>query len=354
MAVNEAIATSTIPHSPLFQIRQTPHAGRAVFATRLIAKETALTIASDLSLNIILRAYRKEVCAHCFLYNLGSTLPVRCALTGFVFCSPPCLAAWRQNAGNVGVAAWTAAEILSKSRSGDLRSEDWSMVDPDLPRPIPGEIVVAWEGVKLRAELIRRARAGAEGKMYRKAVSSALSIGVDPDVLAFCVCAVLERHRAPEHWAQLLELVPDATPYHNTADLEAFTRSYLQMLAVLPAELLEVVTPETLIVASSRDSHNVFGIRSLGDEGSELFGYGCWGGASFFNHSCGPNVRKERVGREWRFVVDKEVRDGEELCISYLSVDERLLETGGRKEKLSKAWGFECRCPRCEGKDAVK
>jgi SET and MYND domain-containing protein len=186
-------------------------------------------------------------------------------------------------------------------------------------------------------------------KQHRKAVSNALQQKISPDVMSFIVSGILWRYIASSDWEKVLALAEDQTPYHSTDDLTAFTRSYLHLLAILPLPLLPFCTPETIILLSSRDSHNSFGIRSLEDDGSEFFGYGCWPAASYFNHSCGPNVEKSREGRVWYFRAGGAIGQGEELNITYLSGEERRLSRGKRMEILKRNWGFECGCRRCEG-----
>jgi SET and MYND domain-containing protein len=51
----------------------------------------------------------------------------------------------------------------------------------------------------------------------------------------------------------------------------------------------------------------------------------------------------------WWFVVFWVVGVGEELCISYLSGEERGMGRVKRRERLRATWGFECGCGRCEG-----
>mgnify|MGYP004510509265 CR=1 FL=1 len=282
---------------------------------------------------------------------------------GFAFCSEECQAAWTQCNGDVGVQAWTAVEALVKKRS----KEDDEMVEADLPRPSSEEIRRAWESVKAQADLIRTAReaerpkssaiAGPEAKedepvqitkQHRKAVSKALQQKLSPDVMSFIVSGIVWRHNCPGDWERVLTLANDKTPYHSADDLQAFVRSYLHLLAILPLQLLPLVTTETIILLSSRDSHNSFGIRSLEDDGSEFFGYGCWPAASYFNHSCGPNIEKNREGRVWYFRAGCDVEAGEELNITYLSGEERKLSRGKRMQTLKRNWGFECGCRRCE------
>jgi SET and MYND domain-containing protein len=237
--------------------------------------------------------------------------------------------------------------------------EDSDMVDTDLPRPKAKEIQQAWGNVAAQAALIRAAREseqtipGEEAavpitKQHKKAVSKALQENITPDVMSFCVSGLVWQYLHPEQWERVEALADDKTPYHSSDDLGAFTRTYLHLLAILPLPLLPLLTVETLITLSSRDSHNSFGIRSLEDDGSEFFGYGCWPAASYFNHSCGPNIRKNREGRTWFFRAGRDIEKGEELCITYLSGEERKLSRGKRLLRLKKTWGFDCACERCE------
>jgi hypothetical protein len=344
------------PVSHLFQVRHTPTAGRAVFATQDIPEDTLVWQSEDLTLSVLLREYRREVCGQCFNYDYGRDLSIRDKAVGFAFCSKACQEKWHEEQGEIGVQAWTAVEDLVRKRS----KEDCDMVDADLPRPKKMEINKAWEDVAAQAALIRTAREAEEAdavsgkpgvplsKQHKKAVSKALQGRVTPDVLSFCVSGILWRHLHPEHWERLEALANDKTPYHSSEDLEAFTRAYLHLLAILPLALLPLVTAETLLTLSQRDSHNSFGIRSLDDEGSEFFGYGCWPAASYFNHSCGPNIEKKREGRIWYFRAGRDIAKGQELCITYLSGEERKLSRGQRMLRLKKTWGFDCACERCE------
>jgi hypothetical protein len=350
------------PVTVLFEIRNTPNAGRAVFASQDIPAGDLLWRSDDLTLSVLLREYRREVCGQCFEYEYGRDLSVRAQTVGFAFCSKDCQERWKQWNGDVGVQAWTAIEKLVKGRS----KEDNEMVDTGLPRPTSNEIKKAWESVAAQAALIRTAREGDQTKsnpvdgdvierepvqltkQHRKALQKALQQRISPDVMSFCVSGIVWRYNCPQDWEKFLALADDQTPYHSADDLQAFIRSYLHLLAVLPLPLLPFVTPETIFLFSSRDSHNSFGIRSLEDEGSEFFGYGCWPAASYFNHSCEPNIEKNREGRTWFFKAGKDIEKGEELNITYLSGEERQLSRAQRMLRLKKNWGFDCGCTKCK------
>lgn len=110
-----------IPHgapvSPLFAVQETPSAGRAVFATLDIAKGTPLWVADTPSANVILREYRRELCAQCFTYNRGREWKIRDNSVGFAFCSISCRQQWMDALGEEGVQAWKAVEKLNKGCS---------------------------------------------------------------------------------------------------------------------------------------------------------------------------------------------------------------------------------------------
>ncbi|KZL85579.1 protein lysine methyltransferase [Colletotrichum incanum] len=350
-----------------FEICDTPTAGRAVFATQDIDANTLLWRSDDLTVSSLLQEYRREVCGQCFGYNCGRDLSIQDHTVGFAFCSGECQRIWKQETGEVGVQAWTEVKKLVKKKS----KEDNEMVDIDLPRPTAKEIAQAWEETTAQADLILTFRmadlagdardegglqmlaadgngGGVITKRHRKAVQKALQQPIHADVMGFCVSGIIAQYKNPQRWKHVLSLAVDSTPYSSTDDLHAFTRTYLHLLAILPLPLLPFTTPEALLLLSSRDSHNAFGIRSLEDEGSELFGYGCWPAASYFNHSCGPNVEKKREGRAWEFKTARNIGKGEQLCITYLGGEERKMSRETRMLTLRRNWGFECGCKRCE------
>ncbi|TQN63901.1 putative protein lysine methyltransferase SET6, partial [Colletotrichum shisoi] len=346
--------------SVYFEIRKTPTAGRAVFATRDIDANTLLWRSDDLTISSLLREYRREVCGQCFGYNYGRDLSIQDQTVGFAFCSGDCQRVWQQEAGEVGIQAWAEVKKLVSKKS----KRDDELVDIDLARPNENEIAQAWEGTKAQAALIRTLRTaelmddarngdepqtltvkgntgGLITKQHRRAVQKALQQPVQADIMGYCVGGIIAQYENPQKWEHLLSLAVDSTPHSSAGDLEAFARTYLQLLAILPLPLLPFTTPESLFLLSSRDSHNAFGIRSLEVEGSELFGFGCWPAASYFNHSCGPNVEKKRVGRAWEFRAADDVEKGEELCITYLGGEERKLSREARTSTLRRNWGFK-------------
>jgi Zn finger protein HypA/HybF involved in hydrogenase expression len=360
----------TLPRTNLFEVKDTPTSGRGVFATQTLPAGTSLLQTSLLPASVIVRNYKREVCAQCFIYQRGRNLKTRSTEIGHSFCSQECLQSWTADIGPAGVQAWIAIEgfIKSKSTQKNGFSNGTGNADEELPdinatRPNKEGIQIAWDSISSTAHFILEARNGSTRKPHRRALTSVLAISPSPDILSFLLSATLSRSNITllppsesvvgAEWETLLQLVPDSTPYATSQDLQIAMQSYLHLLALLPLSILPYATPEAFLLLAERDSHNSFGIRSLDDGGDEFLGYGVWPLASFFNHSCSPNVGKRRVGRAWDFWTSRSIAKGEELCISYMGGDEVDLDVVERRLRLSETWVFECGCERCGSEDVV-
>ena len=99
-----------------------------------------------------------------------------------------------------------------------------------------------------------------------------------------------------------------------------------------------------------REMSNSFGIWDP-SEGSdqELLGWALHPKAVYFNHSCEPNIRKVRQGRNMVFIAEHNIEEGEELCITYGSVAEPVEE---RRNRLLENYSFWCQCSRCTRESA--
>lgn len=357
--------SSSLTASPLFEIRENSFSGRGIYATRAIAKNTLLFETSDIAARVIYREYRKEGCAQCFKYDGGRDWKIRDVATGTVFCSEVCQATWtEQDARDNGIqaAALSAVEGLGKrGKDGDEYAEV-----PDAARPTESEIEAAWTQAEEVATRIRNARTCEHAsKADRKAVAQALAKAPLRDILSFLLSGVLCAALEPEMWEGVLDLVDVETPYRLPHALQFHITSYYHLLACCPVALLPNIKADNLRTLARKGAHNVFNIwsqdlltstststsTSTTDStatGSECLGYALWPSASYFNHSCAPNVHKQRNGRTWKFWAQENVEPGQELCITYLGGDEKEMSRGERVEKLRGNWGFECACLRCK------
>ena len=352
------MAQSRLTNATLFTITETQSAGRGAFPISSLPAGTRLLATNIIPAHVILREYRKEVCGQCFTYEHGRAIKIRDGRLGIYFCSEACQLGWRASATDAEIAAIESIESFVKNKSKTLKSPVYDGVNggflPDASsvRPSVEQINYSWNSISSTADFIRRARAGSQAKPHRRALQAVLTVPPSPNVLSFLLSAILTHALRPDAWRRLTQLVPDEIPYSSPTDLENNVYAYLQLLALLPTDLLPHVQPKTCRTVVERDSHNSFGIRSIDDDGDEYFGYALWPEASFFNHSCGPNVAKKRTGRSWEFWLLRDVKAGQELTISYLGGEENELGFAERRRRLRNTWGFECQCERCDLEDA--
>ncbi|KAK6435973.1 Histone-lysine N-methyltransferase set-6 [Oleoguttula sp. CCFEE 5521] len=328
------------PSSDFFEVRDIPNAGRGVIARRSLPTATQILSTSNLAAHVVFREYRKEVCAQCFHYDRGRTLAVRDVETGRVFCSRECCDEWVEDQGEIGVEAWRALETWVKARGGAL----WCTATAQTAGDRPGieEISAAWVEVQ-DVRVTKADESRAEAKERRKMLQRITSGAIDPDILAYLLSGILFVSRYPALFlSDVLDLAMDPTPYRTASDLTSHTSSFLQLASLLPPSLVPQCTTSATQTLISAASHNSFGIRAGSEEDMEEYmGYALYPLASYFNHSCGPNVAKQRKGRKWEFWTSREVKEGEELCISYVGGDEKGLDLKGRRERLERTWGFE-------------
>lgn len=233
-------------------------------------------------------------------------------------------------------------------------------------------IQAVWEYAEAQASELRQARTTSTlTRAHRAVLTKTKSLKPDPDILSYILSGILAAYRAQKsmgglHQVSSQTLLPSLfalaehtdvfvhTPTSSSPLLD-YTASYLVLLAILPPPFLHLVTTDLIVNLASRASHNAFSIRPEGDtdgeQSGEFLGWGVWPEASFFNHSCRPNVRKERLGRCWSFMVDahgsSEVEAEEQLCITYLGGDEQDIDVNERRQRLLTQWGFWCSCNRC-------
>ena len=333
--------------NPLHAIRDTPGSGRGVFAKQFISASAQLLQTSCIAACVIHRSYRREVCAWCFAYDRGTSWPVRDVEIGLVWCSIVCHESWHIAYGDLGYDAVVAVEKLLKTNRRKSEDEDIAMLDADeLARPTVEAMQHAWRIAEENGKDILTVRAAKKRTKADTKILRAISgVPIDHSILYYMLVAVLFSEGAD--WDQMLQLAKAEQPYQFQALLDQHLAAYLHLLCILPEPLLERVTQHNLYSLVSRDAHNAFGIRSL-DDGSELLGHGIWPEASYWNHSCEPNVGKKRYGRMWEFWALRDVEEGEELCITYLGGDEETLELNERRKRLKDEWSFDCCCTKCD------
>ena len=284
----------------LYSIKQTETRGRAVFASKRIPSGTTVYIASHPYITVIKEDFKKETCAWCFKYQYGNKCWVKHPDTsvGVWFCSVECLQKWRKDDYDGKL-----TEALSCLRTTKARKQMAKM--SNFPMDLTKLVVAA---------IVQRSRES------------------DGTLPSNQPC-----------WDNVLDL--QAGVYDEGIDLPSEVSQLTAFLENnLPPTLRHLIT-STAFPLLSRHLSNSFGIWELPiTPDSENLGSAMYPSASYFNHSCNPNVAKVREGRIVRFVTSRDVEEDEELCISYGHTERELEE---RRQVLKEWWGFECDCSRC-------
>jgi len=266
-----------------------------------------------------------------------------------VFCSSQCQATWRENHGELALEAWRALHAFLQTKSKAI--VDIYSIAPLTPKPGVEQIENKWRLVNEPAHLGPNASLQSKDELAmkgrRKMKQSSLPSKIYPDILGFLTTGILYHYSHPDAWQGVLSLAMDETPYKSTEDLEAHCNSFLQLRQILPHALQSSCSTAVCRILADAGSHNAFGIRSGSEDGEEYMGYGLYTAASYFNHSCSPNITKRRVGSSWEFRTASDVEPGEECCITYLGGDEKDLTVAERRARLKEVWGFVCMCVRC-------
>lgn len=390
--INQKISHWELSASATVIVKDTAGVGRAVFSNTRVAKdELLLSTTPELSpiAHVILRPYRREVCSWCFLYDRGREWKVRDASTATAFCSIQCQKHWVADNDGFCLEAHQLIESFIKSKSNSTKSatldhEPFPNLSILQNPPSLRSVSVAWKIVEdLGMEIITARDAERPLKTQRALLRTTTDLTPDPDILSYALSGILAAYKSREskqnnhnlnlrvtHANSLLpslyELMPDDAVFFSnpmtTSPLKDYAHAYLVLLRLLPKTMLDLVSTDFVINLASRASHNAFSIRpegtTDGDQSGEFFGWGVWPEASFFNHSCHPNVRKERRGRVWSFYLDnndhESLEESRQLCITYLGGDEKDLNVYDRRKRLQDQWGFLCMCDRCQEESEEK
>ncbi|KAK5761658.1 Histone-lysine N-methyltransferase set-6 [Elasticomyces elasticus] len=244
-----------------------------------------------------------------------------------------------------GCLAWRSLYTTTQASGKSNKNHDINPAGTDT-RPSSADIARSWMEAKVEAQqhgdlALTHAR--------RKHTKPVPAHSLDSDILGFLLSGILFHGKHPDQWQEdILTLAMHDQPYATHDELRAHCSSYVQLAKNLSAELLPNCTTEICHALVAASSHNAFGVRSGSEDGEEYMGYAVYPSSSYFNHSCSPNVAKQRVGNAWRFWVVDNVREGEQLCISYLGGDEKDLSVEERRARLAEVWGFVCECARCQ------
>nr|GAT55939.1 protein lysine methyltransferase [Mycena chlorophos] len=332
----------------LFSRQTTSWGGRGLFATQSIPPGTLIHTCEAPFASVVFREFRKEVCARCFAYAFDAKrntwnvrLDVRSG-NGMWFCSDECRDEWVEEGGGgelvgqVNAAIDRVARSLQKEK-GKAKEHDRTVSHPPTTDVTKQHLDEAWANAdRVPKEMLDE---------------------MELEYARFILSALIRRHREQagvvseaNSWDDMLELQDNELPYiqsrpHALASQLRVFAFVCRVVAIVPALAPSVTTPQYVRELLARDPGNVFGIYEQNRTGdSEMFGWSMYVSASFFNHDCSPNVKKQRSGRALSFYTTRDVAAGDELCTNYIDLDEPVHK---RREQLARNWYFDCVCAKC-------
>ncbi|CAR28599.1 hypothetical protein ZYGR_0S02330 [Zygosaccharomyces rouxii] len=353
------------PISDLFQIQHTPFGGRACFSNTSLPRGTVVLDAEDSLGESISYEFRKEVCHYCLLYDNGKVMKCRINASeleplgeqfkgkrfqgaGLWFCSPQCRDEFLRQDHILelisGYESLLNGLLFCQKRGSD---ED---IDEEKLNSIPiDQQTIEFQWQQLADEWIPRV----QGMKPSKKLAQLPHMTDDIYCCARSICRTL---------FQLKYLDPESVTNRSFQVLQSNELSKTSRFPILLSfqiavyQTLYILLPPTLHSQLSipkfrhilgAEYGNAFGIWQMGESvgDREYLGYWLFPRASFFNHSCDPNVDKVRKGRKMCFILNRDVTSGTQLCIAYNC--DLTLPVSGRQQTMKDNWFFECMCDRC-------
>lgn len=353
--------------SQYFQISETKYGGNGCFSYNSIPKGEIILISKIPVGLTISRDFKKEVCNYCFKYDDGKNLKHKLGLPKYnqylYFCSEECIEKFNEiDPQKLLTKSWLDLDNLYNQ--GLKKTEVEYSSEPVNESDIENkwQEVEAWDSEILKIKPTKWSKF-----VPRINESEYLEIKY--------IISVLFQMFQSEDTETSTEFLKDLS-IRETLNLEvklfdhlqnSETPKYLKFPELLesyinifkfirltsPKEFQKFINVSTIRSLIGKNLTNAFGIWSItGDkevdninENREFFGFGVFPSASFFNHSCDPNIKKIRKGNELHFVTKREILPHEELCIDYGNYLDESVEI---RRKQLKEWFFDCGCKRCE------
>lgn len=349
-----------------FEIKKTNYGGRACFARESMKKGTTLLALDSWLGSSISHEFRKEVCHYCLEYDSGKTMKIKidwddvgCESelneginsknykgSGVWFCSEECKILYLQQPDIKELLL--SYEIILNNFQRSRKKETGPTIQSERDDTVAGksDIDIKWDFIN--HEWIPM--------ILNMKLSKALNyLPIVEEEHYSCMRFVIESVITISHLED--ESVKKKAFYclqSNEVDkikkfpvLLDFQMKVFQTLFILFPTLRTLLTTDLFRHILGSEYGNSFGIWQISESSDdrEYLGYMVHPEASYFNHSCSPNVEKKRVGRTMYYSLAEDVRPGQQLCIDYKGI--LHLDAKKRQAILKDNWFFECMCDRC-------
>lgn len=326
--------------SPWFNVCQTLN-GRGCISKCAIPKETVVHTSRALS-SAISRPYKKEVCSTCFKYEGGKTLKCRLGDNlSLYFCSNECRSIFVSN--DIDNVYLDSLLNVEKYYNSGLKKDDEPEItinELELEQQIENE----WDGVRRWDDEMNKMKPN-------KRLNHIPKIGETEYVEIKYIIGILFEMYKNQHYE--LKFFKDLQS--NELDkilkypmlLQSYMSIYKFIKLTVNSELQPFISIKVIRTILGTNLTNAFGIWSqpaCDTEEKDYYGFAIYPSASFFNHSCYPNLIKKREGDTLIFRTLHDIKPGLELFINYGNYANEDVKI--RQEQL-KEWFFDCNCSKC-------
>lgn len=351
--------------SPWFIVDETKYGGRGCFAPKVIPQHTVIHLCQTPIGSTLSKPFKKEVCSQCYTYTYGETMKFKISKTegkhvySLFFCSEECKSTFtHQDINRVLVENLLAVE---KNYLAGLSKPE---IEPMEPKNFADDYVKKWDKVaswETKLESLKPSKR--QNQIFRIDDNEYLEIKYVIGVL-FNMYKVHCNDHIPhfdypnldKNEANKVELLLFDLLYSSEFEkvkrypylLYSYINIYKFIKLTCTPELQAFIDSTTIRSIIGKNLSNAFGIWSEvtdPSEDKEFLGFGVYPSASFFNHSCSPNIVKTRNNSEMVFTTSKDIEIGEELCISYGNYTDEPVEL---RQKQLKEWFFDCACTKCQ------
>lgn len=356
--------------SDVFDIRRTSWGGRACFSNRDLKAGEIVLKADYVMGTSISYEFRKEVCHYCFLYNRGERMKTKLKMqnlpennderfslnkknfdgAGLWFCSELCLENYVRIPNILELIncyqllqSWFKIMTKSKKTKSEAKTEENlnnNTIDEKIIEQAWHDVRVNWIPMVDKTKPTKRSRyltriSEEEYACCRFIAETIFKLKyLDPNTYAMKSFMGLQSNEIPK-----ISRFPILLPFQITV--------FKTLKILLPENYRELLTISLFRHILGSEYANSFGIWEDGEsyDSRELLGYWMFPQASYFNHTCKPNITKSKSGRAMLFTLNRDVSEGDELNIDYSDV--LSLPVVQRRQFLNDNWFFLCQCESC-------
>ena len=372
--------------SPHFSVKSTKYGGRGCFVNSDLTQGTIVYECSSPLSSTIARPFKKEVCGSCFTFLHGKTLKFKLvspenqqhnststSSLALYFCSQACMNKFiALDVDSLYLESLLQLESLfvkgltqhrydfNSIQEEEVETAAIIQLENELKQAKDIELFISrkWQEAEISCQSLLSKLKPKQRKNLNNLYNLIPKINAHEYLEIKYIIGILfhmyKHDNCQENKLSSFEL--QIFPLLQSNDTEqickypyllySYTRIYKFLRMTTFEKLQPYITPSAIRSMVGKRLANAFGIwsRDEPDGNKEHFGYSLYPSASFFNHSCRPNLIDVKAGETIIFKLLKNVKKNDELLISYIHSNNDGFE---RRQKDLEEWFIDCSCELC-------